>query len=210
MPRPDQAAPILVCDLDGTLVHVNTFPLFLRFLLGRLLTRRDAGGLATLGWALVRRKVLRGPHLHLKAATHRVGARLEPELVRSWADAVAQREVNPGVAALVRDWSGPSVLTTAAPGVYAGYFAERFGFTTAHASDFVAGAYVENVSGAKTARLAAAGLSDVACAVSDDAVTDAPLLAAARRALLVEPGGELVELPRVADPGAAAANRAES
>jgi phosphoserine phosphatase len=195
-PAPVPAAPVLAVDLDGTYCRVNTFPLFVRFLLRTLPRRGDVVALASLVTALFRRKVLRHSHLVLKAAVHRAGERVPPQDVRAWAAEVLRDTGNPAVAELVRDWAGGTVLATSAPGVYADVLGELAGFDLVHASGYEAGVYVENVHAAKADRLQRTLSGPPACAVSDDTVVDGPLLALAATALLVTPDGRVTELGR--------------
>ncbi|MCZ2822746.1 HAD family hydrolase [Modestobacter sp. VKM Ac-2977] len=191
MPSDGAEIDVLACDLDGTLMRVNTFPVFLRFCLGELLARRDLRGLVQLAGALARRKLLGGRHVDLKAATDAVAVRLGDEAVARWVASIAREQVNPAVADLVARWEGPRILTTAAPGAYAHGLGALFGFDAVHASGWRGGTYVENVYEAKVARLRDEGFEQVGCAVTDDPVADGPLLRVARSGLLVDAHGSV-------------------
>ena len=194
MPPPSvPAAPVLACDLDETLLRVNTFPLFVRWCAGELARRRDAVGIVRLAAAVVRRRVLRGSHRAFKQAVHRAGDRLDPASVHRWAQGVVQAELNDAVADKVRSWAGGTVLVTAAPGVYAEAIGALTGFDLVQASGHREGGYVENAREAKAARLAGVLTAPLQCAITDDPVIDAPLLAMASEPLLVGADGALIE-----------------
>lgn len=99
----------------------------------------------------------------------------------------------PDVVALVRDWAGPTVLTTAAPEVYAAHLGRLLGVDEVHGSTVRGRTLVNNESREKVVRLRAAGLDRVACFVTDDLVLDAPMAALADRVLEVSGPGRLRE-----------------
>jgi phosphoserine phosphatase len=191
MPRPSADEAVLACDLDGTLVRVNTFPSFVRFALLQLARQRDVVGACRLGWALVSRKLLRTSHLRLKEEVHRAGLRLGERQVEHWARALLASEAHPDVQRLLAEWRGRLILCTAAPSCYAEVLGAVAGFGSVQGSGWVAATYVENVHEAKATRLAHELGAPLACAVTDDVHLDGPLLALAAQGLVVDAQGRL-------------------
>ncbi len=198
MPRPGDAGrllkgPVLACDLDGTLVSVNTFPRFVLFSLWRLLLERRWRAWFRLLHALLRRKLLGVPHAVLKEVVHDVSLLLAHDAVRCWAEGLLARHGRPAVVRLIREWEGGTVLCTAAPQPYAVHFGELLGIDLVQGSARHAGVFAENVAAAKAARLQGSLSSPLDCAVTDDSTIDGPLLALARRRLVVGPAGVLAD-----------------
>jgi phosphoserine phosphatase len=191
MPRPCADEAVLACDLDGTLIRVNTFPRFVRFALLQLARQRDVPGACRLGWALVSRKVLRTSHLRFKEQVHLAGLRLGERQVEQWARELLAAEAHPDVQRLLADWPGRLILCTAAPSCYAEVLRAAAGFGSVQGSGWVAAAYVENVHEQKAARLTRELGAPVACAVTDDVHLDGPLLALAAEGLVVDVEGRL-------------------
>lgn len=188
---PDSTADgrrVLACDLDGTVVSVNTFPHFVRFLLAQLVAQRRFGAATRLAGSLVLRKLARLDHLTFKRVVDDIGQQADEERVREWAGTVIERWVQPEVKRLIDTWDGERYLVTAAPETYARFLAERLEFPHVHGSRWEDGTYVENVGVAKLRRLAAVGLDRVDTAVTDDPVLDGPLLSIADRAVTVVDG----------------------
>jgi hypothetical protein len=181
--------PVLACDLDETLLRVNTFPAFVRFAFRQTLAQRDVVGLVRLACAVMRRKLLRGSHVAFKARVHGVGQRLAPVAVAAWANSMVESHLNADVHDLVVNWQGDTVLVTAAPGVYAELIGGVAGFTLVQASDHRAGTYVENVHARKADRLREVLVNPLQCAITDDPLLDGPLLAMASNPLVVDGAG---------------------
>ena len=199
MPRPGEIGqlregPVLACDLDGTLVSVNTFPRFVLFSLWRLLLGGRWRAWSRLVRALLRRKLLGVPHVVLKEVVHDVSLLLPHGAVRRWAEGLLARRGRPAVVRLVREWEGGTVLCTAAPQPYAVHFGELLGIDLVQGSARHAGVFAENVSAEKAARLQGSLSGPLDCAVTDDSTIDGPLLALARRRLVVGPTGVLADL----------------
>lgn len=198
MPLPPEAPrgrdPVLAADLDGTVVGVNTFPLFVVFAIGRLLRQGEVAASLRLTAELARRKVLGTSHLRLKEAVHDAAVLVRDEPVLAWAERLLAREGNPEVVALVRGWEGTTVLCTAAPQPYAEAFGVLLGMDSVQGSTRTGGTFVENVSTQKAARVAEGHPGGVDCAITDDEVIDAPLLRLAARRLLVDAAGGITEL----------------
>lgn len=194
MPAGPLEAPVLAVDLDGTLLGINTFPAFVRFTVRRLVAQREVLVLGRLVGALLRRKLLRGRHVHFKAAVHRAGGRLEPVAVASWAAGVVAEHTHQAVAEMVRSWRGDTVLVTAAPSVYADVIARSFPFTDVHASEFVGRDYVENIHAAKAERLRGVLAGALDAAVTDDVDIDGPLLDLATLRYVVDASGTVRSL----------------
>lgn len=180
---------VLACDLDETLLRVNTFPLFVGFALRQLLVQRDTVGWMRLVVAVARRKLLGGSHVSFKAAVHGAGRRLGSASVCAWAHQVFRTHVNGEVLARVQAWPGDTVLVTAAPSVYADLIGTLAGFTLVQASDYLDGDYVENVHVRKAQRLKDALTGPLGCAITDDVRLDGPLLMLAAEPLLVDRSG---------------------
>jgi hypothetical protein len=191
MPRPCADGDVLACDLDGTLVRVNTFPRFVRFALLQLARQLDVVGAGRLAWAVVSRKLLRTPHLRFKEQVHRAGLRVGERQVEHWARALLAAEAHPEVQRLLAGWHGQRILCTAAPSCYAEVLGAVAGFGSVQGSGWVAATYVENVHEAKAARLADGLDRPLACAVTDDVHLDGPLLGLAKQALVVDREGRL-------------------
>lgn len=190
MPSSPGDSGTLACDLDGTLIRVNTFPAFVRFALLQLARELQLLALARLVWAVLSRKVLRTGHLRFKEQVHRAGLRLSERQVERWARQLLSTQAHPEVRRLVADWPGRTALCTAAPSCYAEVIGAAAGFDSVQGSGWVSTRYVENVHERK-ARRAGEELGPVACAVTDDVQLDGPLLALAGRGLVVDGLGRM-------------------
>lgn len=186
---PDDA--VLACDLDGTLIGVNTFPVFVRFALLQLARQGELRALARLVLALASRKLLRTSHLGFKEEVHRAGLLLHEGAVEGWARALLASAVHADVEQLVTRWPGQTVLCTAAPSCYAEALGGVAGFDSVQSSGWRASLYVENVHEAKAQRFASELGRPLACAVTDDVELDGPLLALATRGLVVDGAGRI-------------------
>lgn len=182
---------MLAVDLDGTLVNVNTFPRFTRFLVLRLARDGRRGAALRVLRAIVARKLGVRSHAHLKAVVCRHAPALRAGSVEAWAATLLARHLNPDVDALVRSWSATKVLTTAAPEVYARVIGRRTGFELVHGTRLEPAGLLDNSGEAKADRLRAASLHRLDVAVTDDPHLDAPLLGLAARGLLVDAEGRL-------------------
>ena len=195
MPSPPDGAGtrplVLASDLDGTLVAVNTFPRFVVFALWRLVGQGEVAAGVGLATALLRRKLGRMSHLRFKEVVHDAALLLPPASVSAWAQRVLTRHAHLDVAALVRDWQGTTVLCTAAPQPYAVAFGMLLDMDVVQGSTRTGGAFVENVSTEKAALLRAGLPAGVECAITDDPLIDAPLLALAHRPLVVDRSGRI-------------------
>ena len=125
-------------DLDGTVLTVNSFPLWTRdMLLGRLpqagLGRRLSVS-AHCASALVRRKLLRGSHGRLQRTLQRLWNQNLPDHAEACAGPLVERlvqHVRPGLAAVLADVASgraDAILTTAAAAEYAVPLARQLGF----------------------------------------------------------------------------------
>jgi phosphoserine phosphatase len=186
----DSASNILACDLDGTLIDVNSFPRFVRFAEMQLRRQRRWVPWLKIIWAAANRLILRGEHSRFKAAVCSVGDQLDDGAIEAWVVSLLDEHLNHQVCQLVQTWNGVAVLTTAAPEVYASKIADKIGFDCTHASRIVAGVLDNNESHRKCERIAE--LSGVVeLAVTDDPETDGPLLALASKGCIVV-NGELM------------------
>lgn len=179
---------VLAVDLDGTIVEVNTFPLFVRFALGALLRQRRVGPAITLAWALVRRKAVGRPHIELKTAVCRAAQEVDPDALAGWVERVVDRHGTAPVMDLVATWEGPTFLCTAAPEPYAAVFGDVLGFDHVQGTEPHGTEVVENSSHTKADRLRRSVTGPIDTAVTDDGDLDGPLLDLARTQLIVADG----------------------
>lgn len=184
---------VLASDLDGTVVGINTFPAFVRFLVRHLRTTRQVGPLVRLlVTGALRRAHLVG-HKRLKRVVCVVGQRVPEEDLRRWAGSVLSEHGHAEVIRLIGEWPGRAVLTTAAPELYAVHVAALLGIPEVHGTVLRDGRLVNNESHAKCVRLRAAGHERVAVFLTDDLVLDGPLAGLADRVYEVLDGGGLRE-----------------
>lgn len=186
---------MLAVDLDGTLLQVNTFPFFVRFLLRELIRRRRLRATARLTRALVLRKALRQPHRLLKRTVCIEAERVEGAALERWARSMIARHPEPAAIEMARSWASTTILTTSAPERYAEKFAEALGLSIAHGTRLVDGHLDENVGSRKVERLRAAGMQTVKAALTDDPELDRPLLEMASDGRVVV-GGHIVAWER--------------
>jgi len=125
-------------DLDGTVLTMNSFPLWATdMLLGRLpqssLSQRLSVSVRCAG-ALARRKLLRGSHARLRRTLQRLWNEDAPRHTEARAGALVERlarHVRPSLAAVLADVAAgraDAILTTAAVAEYAVPLARRLGF----------------------------------------------------------------------------------
>jgi len=186
---PEAAVGVLATDLDGTVVDVNTFPYFVRFLTRRLVAARRPLALGVLVGAGALRKLHLLPHRTLKRVVCDLGSTLPPEELAQWAVAMLADHSHPEVVEIVRSWRGRVLLTTAAPQVYADHLGALLGAAEVHASYVRGRTLVNNEGAAKAVRMRAAGLDRVDVFLTDDLVLDLPVAELADRVYSVEPGG---------------------
>jgi phosphoserine phosphatase len=184
---------VLAVDLDGTIVGINTFPHFVRFLTRSFLQSRRVVPLGTLVGAGVLRKARLLGHRDLKRVVCRLGAELPEREVRDWAAGVLDRHARPEVVEIIRGWQGRAVMTTAAPEVYAVHLADLLGIPEVHGSRVVGGVLVNNEGAEKCVRLRAAGLDRVDVFLTDDTVIDLPMARLADRVYEVLADGRVIE-----------------
>jgi phosphoserine phosphatase len=137
MPRLDVTA-VVVFDLDGTILEVNSFPYWVRFLIaGRLpelgAARRTMLSLRTMS-QLLRRKLLRSSHEDFQWRLQRLwqsACRARPRASLGGFEAALLRHVRPNLATalrLVAERQIDAVLATAAAEDYAAGLGRRLGF----------------------------------------------------------------------------------
>lgn len=191
----------VVVDLDGTLLRVNSWPLFARALMRSLLRRGHLASAARLAWKALLRKAGRIDHRRLKyafghiAAKHFAEADLEL-LLRELCGYVAA-DVMELLAEYARRGAEP-LLATAAAAEYSRPLGRRLGFTLIAASSDARCASVEEYVECKGAAKVAAVDSLLekehlrVAAIITDHHHDLPLLQAYPDAerLLVRPGEE--------------------
>ena len=178
------------------MVRCNTFPRYVRFQVAEGVRRRDVGLVARLAAAVLLRRLRVTGHAALKATVVRLSGRLDGESCREWARGLLGTHGNPEVLRRVAAWEGPTVLASAAPEACARAFAELLSLDGCVGSVLRGGTLVDNVGEAKVHRLAASGYGQIAAAITDDALADAPLLAVAREGYLVDPAGAVSCLRR--------------
>lgn len=181
---------MLAVDLDETLLKVNSFPLFVGYLLRTMPVQRRFRLTLRLMRALVRRKLLRGSHHDFKATVTRIDAQLPADLHARFAARMVQRHANEEVVRLIADWDGQVVLCTSAPQAYAASIGSALGCDVVQGSRVIGGTLVDNVGITKADRLRAVANAGIEVAVSDDEGLDAPLLDLARRPIVAH-GGRL-------------------
>ncbi len=183
------AHPTLVCDLDESLVRINTFPVFVPFVLRELLRRgrlREATALALAG---ARRRAGRLSHPSFKAAVVESAEALPRSSIRRWAGQVVDEHLNDDVAATVRAWDGVRILSTAAPEIYAREIGNLLGFEHVQGSVLMPTGFHDNAGSGKVSRLSTIVELPVELAITDDETGDGPLIAVARAAQVVRKAG---------------------
>ncbi|GAA2721749.1 HAD family hydrolase [Cellulomonas aerilata] len=190
---PEQRGGVLATDLDGTVVDVNTFPYFVRFLTRRLVAERRPAALGALVAAGVLRKLHVLPHHAFKRLVCDLGAGVPADQVADWARTMLAEHGHPEVVAMVREWEGRTILTTAAPQVYADHLAAALDIPEVHASYVRQRTLVNNEGPQKTVRLRAAGLDRVDVFLTDDTVIDLPMAELADVVYEVRHGGRIRE-----------------
>jgi len=187
-----QAEPVYVFDLDGTVIDVNSFPWWVRFMLaggppeGRLRTRA-AMAMATAA-ALAERKIGRRSHRVLKGRLQRIWARhAGPSGAERFAQSLVPR-LAPALLPLVgmaRSGRIDAILATAAVEEYALPLSRILGFAHVCATPQRAAEIGENVGPAKRraveATLERLGWSGRPLVVFTDHVEDRPLIELADR-----------------------------
>lgn len=180
------ARPVYVFDLDGTVLDVNSFPLWVRAMLAGgspaapALTRARVAVRAAA--ALVERKLLKRPHKLLKLRLQQIWAELPDPTAADDFAARLEAHVRPEFrTALGKVASGEidAVLATAAAEEYAAALARRLGFRHCLATPRLMADVAENVGEAKRASVAefvaAAGWGGRPLVVFTDHLEDAPL-----------------------------------
>lgn len=183
--EPCEVGRLLAVDLDETLIEVNSFPLLVRQLPLALIRAGRPLSVMRLAVALARRKLLRSSHAEFKSVVCLLSESADSDTLDRWASRVLERHQDRRVVATIAEWSGPCVLTSAAPQAAVERLAREVGCSFAHGSHHVNGCFVENVGATKVERLSSAGLPTPAMAISDDEALDAPLLGLAGRAFVI-------------------------
>lgn len=135
----DDRTPLMVVDLDGTLVSVNTFTLFTKWLAQHLY--HDYGFIPLLGLCrdVLLRKCRLIPHSEVKRRILRIAANNCKESdFRKFAESLKSC-LRPEVMTLIKDFmqeGGVVVLATAAPAVYALPFAGILGIPYCEATQY--------------------------------------------------------------------------
>lgn len=114
-----EAQPLVVIDLDGTLMRCNTFSRFTLWVWQLLMRRGRWGTAARIARTVARRKLRRLSHA---AAKHEILAAARGALRRedwSWFASTLRGQIRPEVAALIESGRYVTLLATAAPQEYA-------------------------------------------------------------------------------------------
>jgi phosphoserine phosphatase len=133
------ASPVLLFDLDGTVIDVNSFPIWVTDLLFARVEHLGLAGRISIATrtaaALAVRKLLRQSHSRFKRRVQRIWSTVEAAAPAGHAaDALVERlagRVRPSLGVLLADVRGggfDAVLTTAAAAEYAVPLARRLGF----------------------------------------------------------------------------------
>ena len=195
-PVPDDPAggePVYVFDLDGTVLTINSFPAWVRYLLaggrhGASRTARARTALATLA-ALAERKLARRPHRLLKLRLQRIWKRRadREEAAAEFTErlmAHLREELRPLLSRVARG-EIDAVLATAAAEEYAEGVAACLGFSRYTATPRGAADVAENVGAAKRDSVAALleriGWAGRPLIVLTDHLEDSPLIERASR-----------------------------
>ncbi len=176
---------LLVCDMDETVIRVNSFPRFVRFLARHLVRTHDYVGLGRLAMASSMRRLGLLSHRDLKEAVHRLACEVDQETLELWAQVSVTAWARDDVVAYVARWPGRRLLATAAPEIYASHIGRILGFEVVQGSTWVDGKYSDNRGETKVQRLRDSGVKQIDVVVTDDPVLDGPLVAMAETAFMV-------------------------
>ena len=158
------ARPVLLFDLDGTVLDVNSFPIWVKELLLARVAHLGAGARVAVATraaaALTARKLLRQSHAGFKRRVQRIWSTVEAAAPGGHAaDGLVERlagRVRPNLGLLLAEVAGggfDAVLTTAAAAEYAVPLAGRLGFRHVVATPAGGGAdAVDNVGAVKRDR----------------------------------------------------------
>ena len=188
MSDPEPGERVLVCDLDQSLVRVNTFPSFAPFALRQLLLRFRWIRAVVLASAAVGRRLGVVSHTAFKAEVSHAAEALPEATIRAWAVDIVRDHLNPDVAEVVGSWDGFRLLSTAAPEIYARHIGLLLGFDQVHGSLQTWDGFHDNAGQGKVTRLMGTTALPVDLVITDDEAGDAPLIAAARSHQIVVPG----------------------
>lgn len=131
-----KAKPILIIDLDETLISVNSFPLWARyFLLGKFkdtpLMRRASLRLEA-ARIFAARKLLRKNHAQTKSKLHQLWMKVDDTSAQEKFISALERYIRPNMRELlelIAKKEIDAILATAAASAYAEPFARKIGFT---------------------------------------------------------------------------------
>lgn len=180
MSGPEAGQRVLVCDLDESLVRINTFPSFAPFALRQLLLRFRWIRAVVLAGAAVGRRLGVVSHTAFKADVSRAAEALPEAIIRAWAVDIVHEHLNADVAEVVRSWDGFRLLSTAAPEIYARQIGLLVGFDQVHGSLRIWDGFHDNAGQNKVTRLMGTTALPVDLVITDDEAGDAPLIAAAK------------------------------
>ena len=197
--------PVLIFDLDGTIIDVNSFPLWAGDMLRGRVPSIDRAGRTAIALrtaaALARRKLLREPHDTFKARLQRIWTRATERAATDLSvDLVARlaSHVRPNLDLILRDVASgtvDAVLTTAAAAEYALPLARHLGFRHAIATPTAGSAdCTENVGSTKRDRtlayLVAQGWADRPRIFFTDHRDDLPLIRECQTIVWLGPDAE--------------------
>jgi phosphoserine phosphatase len=206
---PDDATPVLICDLDGTILSVNSFPRWILHLIAGRLPRLALRGRVVLSLRaqrlLLARKFGRIDHRQLmrgaQCAWHEA-AGLDGATASDWIRALSRRKVRPMLRTVLRQIAAgqtDAVLATAAAGEYAIELGRELGFRHVLATRVRLGADDElNRGGEKLKRvlefLAEQNWMERPLVLLTDHIDDLPLI---DHCAAVAWFGSAAEMPRV-------------
>lgn len=184
------AKPLWLFDMDGTVIDVNSFPLWVRHVLHGhqpyLSLRSRVSVSARCAAALLQRKLLRGTHHAFRKRLQQLWAQIEPSTTHGRPNRLTEqllRHVRPNLRLLLDDVEAnraDAILTTAAAAEYVLPFARRLGFRHVVATPAVGGDDIENVGEVKRERtlryITARGWSGRPLILFTDHLDDLPLM----------------------------------
>lgn len=189
---------IIVCDFDGTLIKVNSFPRWVSYFLLRSFFTARFLLFGRIIFAIFSRKVLKCTHVDFKARLMSVC--VHEKWNREFSKYLL-RYVNKNVVAVLERVDEPVVLSSAAPVNYLRYFPSvvDLDFDSVFGSSLVSGKLIDNF-GFEKVRI----INECYCAISvgmvlTDHFDDIPLMQMAESVMLVSPSVRTIECVRSND-----------
>lgn len=190
------ATDILVCDLDKTLISVNSFPLFVRFALKTAVVKGLFQVAIKLCAVTIRRRLGISSHISFKRDVDQLTRELPASEIEHWVTSLLYEHAWPWVERMLSDWKGTKILCTAAPSGYAASIGRKLGFDQVITSRHHDGAYINNEGVVKLQSLFSNGVRSAAIGITDDPVLDAAMLSICVKRMLVSSDGSVSVLSR--------------